>query len=88
MTKSLRGRLLFCNDLACGYAVLHLLFFPKKPGIDDFVDYFLVTVDVQLCINSAYMCLRGTLADSQAFGNEASVSSHSKHFKHFDLART
>lgn len=88
MTKSLRGRLLFCNDLACGYAVLHLLFFPKKPGIDDFVDHFLVTVDVQLCINSAYMRLRSALADGQTFCNETGVSSYGKHFKHFDLART
>ena len=76
MTKSLRGKLLFCNDLACGYAVLHLLFFSKKPGIDNLVDHFLVTVDVQLCVNGAYMCLRGALAYGQALGNEAGVSSH------------
>ena len=85
MTKSLRGRLFFCNDLACGYAVLHLLFFSKKSGIDNLVDYLLMAVDVQLCINGAYMCLRSALADGQAFGNETGISSYGKHFKHFDL---
>ena len=76
MTKSLRGRLLFCNDLACGYAVLHPLFFPEKPCVDDFVDHLLMAVDVQFCVNGAYMCLRSALADGQALGNETGVSSH------------
>lgn len=47
-----------------------------------------MTVNVQLRVDCTYMRLRCALADGKALGNETSVSSHSKHFKHFNLART